>query len=121
MLPGLVKAGHIFLAQPPLYRLDIGKQVHWALDDQERDRIIADAASNAKVDISRFKGLGEMTAEELRETTMDKTRRRALRVIVEGELEADRVFSELMGKDPAPRYQFIMEQAPRADAVELDV
>ncbi len=121
MLPGLVKAGHIFLAQPPLYRIDIGKQVYWALDDEERDRIIADAASNAKVEISRFKGLGEMTAEELRETTLDKTRRRALRVVVEGELEADRVFSELMGKDPAARYRFIMEEAPQADAVELDV
>jgi len=121
MLPGLVRAGHVFLAQPPLYRLDIGKQVYWALDDEERDRIIADAPGNAKVEISRFKGLGEMTAEELRETTLDKTRRRALRVMIDGELEADRVFSELMGKDPAPRYQFIMEQAPAAEAVELDV
>ena len=121
MLPGLVKAGHVFLAQPPLYRLDIGKQVHWALDDEERDRIIADAPANAKVEISRFKGLGEMTADELRETTLDKTRRRALRVMIDGELEADRVFSELMGKDPAARYQFIMEKAPAADAVELDV
>ncbi|MGB8221458.1 MAG: DNA topoisomerase IV subunit B [Polyangiales bacterium] len=121
MLPGLVKAGHVFLAQPPLYRLDIGKQVHWALDEVERDRIIANAPGNAKVDISRFKGLGEMTAEELRETTLDKSRRRALRVMVDGELEADRVFSELMGKDPAARYEFIMEQAPQAEAVELDV
>ncbi|MGB3050448.1 MAG: DNA topoisomerase IV subunit B [Polyangiales bacterium] len=121
MLPGLVKAGHVYLAQPPLYRLDIGKQVHWALDDEERDRIIADAPGNAKVEISRFKGLGEMTAQELRETTMDKTRRRALRVMIDGELEADRVFSELMGKDPAARYQFIMEKAPAADAIELDV
>jgi DNA gyrase subunit B len=121
MLPGLVRAGHVFLAQPPLYRIDIGKQVHWALDDEERDRIIGDAPGNAKVEISRFKGLGEMTAEELRETTLDKTRRRALRVMIDGELEADRVFSELMGKDPAPRYRFIMEQAPQAEAVELDV
>ncbi len=121
MLPGLVRAGHVFLAQPPLYRLDIGKQVHWALDDEERDRIIAAAPANAKVEISRFKGLGEMTADELRETTLDKTRRRALRVMIDGELEADRVFSELMGKDPAPRYQFIMEQAPAAEALELDV
>jgi DNA gyrase subunit B len=121
MLPGLVRAGHIFLAQPPLYRIDIGKQVHWALDDEERDRIIGDAPGNAKVEISRFKGLGEMTADELRETTLDKTRRRALRVMVDGELEADRVFSELMGKDPAARYQFIMEQAPAAEAVELDI
>ncbi len=121
MLPGLVRAGHVFLAQPPLYRLDIGKQVHWALDDEERDRIIADAPGNAKVEISRFKGLGEMTADELRETTLDKTRRRALRVTVDGELEADRVFSELMGKDPSARFEFIMERAPQAEALELDV
>jgi len=121
MLPALIKGGHVFLAQPPLYRIDIGKEVHWALDDEERDRIIADAPKNAKIDISRFKGLGEMTAEELRETTLDKSRRRALRVTVDGELEADRVFSELMGKDPAARFEFIMEQAPQAEAVELDV
>ena len=121
LLPQLIKSGHVYLAQPPLYRLDIGKDVHWALDDEERDRIIADAPKNAKVEISRFKGLGEMTAEELKETTLDKTRRRALRVTVDGELEADRVFSELMGKDPSARFQFIMERAPQAEAVELDV
>jgi len=121
LLPQLIKAGHIYLAQPPLYRLDIGKDVHWALDDEERDRIIAEAPKNAKVDISRFKGLGEMTASELKETTLDKNRRRALRVMVDGELEADRVFSELMGKDPSARFSFIMERAPQAEAVELDV
>ena len=121
LLPQLIKAGHVYLAQPPLYRLDIGKDVHWALDDEERDRIIAEAPKNAKVDISRFKGLGEMTAAELKETTLDKNRRRALRVMVEGELEADRVFSELMGKDPSARFSFIMERAPQAEAVELDV
>jgi len=121
LLPQLIKAGHIYLAQPPLYRLDIGKDVHWALDDEERDAIIANAPKNAKIEISRFKGLGEMTAAELKETTLDRTRRRALRVTVDGELEADRVFSDLMGKDPAARFSFIMEQAPRAEAVELDV
>ncbi|MGB5313757.1 MAG: DNA topoisomerase IV subunit B, partial [Polyangiales bacterium] len=84
LLPQLIKAGHVYLAQPPLYRLDIGKDVHWALDDQERDRIISEAPKNAKVDISRFKGLGEMTAAELKETTLDKSRRRALRVMVDG-------------------------------------
>ncbi len=121
LLPGLIRAGHIFLAQPPLYRIDIGKEVHWALDDDERDRIISEAPKNAKIEISRFKGLGEMTAEELKETTLDKTRRRALRVTVDGELEADRIFSDLMGKDPSARFSFIMERAPQAEAVELDV
>ncbi len=121
MLPALVRAGHVYLAQPPLYRIDIGKEVHWALDDEERERIISEARGNAKVEISRFKGLGEMTADELRETTLDKSHRRALRVMVGGELEADRVFSELMGKDPSARFDFIMERAPQAEALELDV
>ena len=121
MLPGLVRAGHIYLAQPPLYRIDIGKDVHWAIDDQERDAIIGKAPKNAKADISRFKGLGEMTANELKETTLDRQRRRALRVTVEHELETDRTLSELMGKDPAARFSFIMEHAPKADAVELDL
>ncbi len=62
-----------------------------------------------------------MTAEELRETTLDPRRRRALRVTIDGELETDRVLNELMGKDPAPRYQFIMEHAPKASAEELDL
>ena len=119
MLPGLVRGGHIYLAQPPLYRIDIGKDVHWALDDEERNTIISRAAKNAKVDISRFKGLGEMTADELKLTTLDKQRRRALRVIIEGELETDQVISELMGKDASARFNFIMEHAPKVEALDL--
>ncbi len=121
MLPALIRGGHVFLAQPPLYRIDIGKDVFWALDDAERDKILRDAPKNAKPDISRFKGLGEMPAGDLKATTLDKHRRRALRVAIDHELEADRVMSELMGKDASARYAFIMEQAPRADAVDLDV
>jgi DNA gyrase subunit B len=121
MLPGLVKGGHIYLAQPPLYRIDAGKDTHWALDDAERDQILAKLPKNVKPEISRFKGLGEMTAEELRSTTLDPERRRALRVTIDGELDTDRVLSELMGRDPAARYQFIMEHAPRASAEDLDV
>ena len=121
MLPGLIRRGHIYLAQPPLYRIDIGKDVNWALDDAERDQIVAKARDNAKVEISRFKGLGEMTAEELRETTLDPRRRRAIRVMVDAEVETDRVVSDLMGKDTSARFQFIMERAPQAEALELDV
>ncbi len=121
MLPGLIKAGHIYLAQPPLYRIDHGKDVHWALDDVERDKILATFAANAKYEISRFKGLGEMTAPELWETTLDPMRRRVLRIKIEGELETDRVFHDLMGKDPQARYEYIMENAPTADAEELDL
>ncbi|MFW6085932.1 MAG: DNA gyrase/topoisomerase IV subunit B [Myxococcota bacterium] len=121
MLPGLLRGGHVFLAQPPLYRIDAAKETHWALDDVERDAILAKLPKNAKPEISRFKGLGEMTADELRSTTLDPRRRRALRVVVDGELETDRVLSELMGKDPETRFDFIMEHAPRAEAEELDL
>src|SRR5262245_4760255 len=117
-LGGLLRGGHVYLAQPPLYRIDIGKETYWALDDRERDRVLSQAPKNAKVDISRFKGLGEMPAEDLKATTLDIRRRRALRVVVEGEIETDRVLNELMGKDAQARFRFIMERAQNA---ELDV
>ncbi|MEO0323701.1 MAG: toprim domain-containing protein [Myxococcota bacterium] len=121
MLPGLVRAGNVYLSLPPLYRIDIGKETHWALDDADRDRVLAGANGRAKPDVSRFKGLGEMPASDLRETTLDPTRRRALRVVIDGALETDQLIGELMGRDAAPRYRFIMEHAPRADADDLDL
>ncbi|NOY90377.1 MAG: type IIA DNA topoisomerase subunit B [Deltaproteobacteria bacterium] len=120
-LPALIRGGHIFLAQPPLYRIDAAKQTYWALDDAERDKVLASLPGNVKPQISRFKGLGEMTAEELKGTTLDRTRRRVLRVRVDGELETDRLLHELMGKDPQGRYEMIMELAPRVDADDLDL
>jgi len=117
-LPGLVRGGHIYIAQPPLFRIDAGKETYWALDDQERDRILAALPKTVKPDISRFKGLGEMPAEDLKATTLDIRRRRALRVIIEGELETDRILNELMGKDAQARFRFITERAQNA---EIDV
>jgi DNA gyrase subunit B len=106
---------------PPLYRIDAGKQTHWALDDAEKERVLAALPKNVKPDISRFKGLGEMAAEELKQTTLDPRRRRALKVMIDSEVETDRVMNDLMGKDPSARYRFIMEAAPSADADDLDV
>lgn len=120
-LPGLLRGGHVYLSQPPLYRVDAGQQTHWALDDEERDRILGGLPGNVKPQISRFKGLGEMPASDLKATTLDPTRRRALRVVIDGEVETDRVLNQLMGKDPAARYRFIMDHAPRAQSEELDV
>src|SRR5512140_437186 len=117
-LPGLIRGGHVYLAQPPLYRIDAGKETYWALDDAERDRIIASLPKNAKPEISRFKGLGEMPAEDLKATTLDVRRRRPLRVVVGDPLEADRVVNELMGKDAQARFRFIMD---RASLAEIDV
>ena len=120
-LQGLLKNGYIYIAMPPLYRIDAGKDTHWALDDAEKERILAGLPKNVKPDISRFKGLGEMSADELKQTTLDPRRRRALRVVIDSEIEADRVMNELMGKDPQARYHFIMERAKEADVDDLDV
>jgi DNA gyrase subunit B len=120
-LPDLVRAGHVYLAQPPLYRIDAGKETYWALDDAERDRVLAGLPKNVKPEISRFKGLGEMTAEELRDTTLDPRRRRSLRVQIPEDETVDRVLNDLMGKDASARFHFIMQYAPRADVLDLDL
>jgi DNA gyrase subunit B len=120
-LPGLLRGGHVYLACPPLYRIDAGDETHWALDERERDAILAGLPKTVKPQISRFKGLGEMPPEELKATTLDPARRRALRIVIDGEIETDRVLNQLMGKDPQARFRFIMERAGAAEAEELDV
>ncbi len=120
-MPALIRAGHVYLAQPPLYRIDVGKQTYWALDDAERDKILATkVAKNQKPDISRFKGLGEMMPAVLKETTLDPRRRTLLRIAIDDEAETERQLGELMGKDAGARFRFIMERAREAD-VEIDV
>lgn len=117
-LPQLIRDGHIYVAVPPLYRLDIAKSTFWAADDADRDRILA-KHKNARAEITRFKGLGEMMPQVLWETTLNPTTRRLLLVRVSDQLETDRVMSELMGKDPMARFRFIMDRAEQVN--ELDV
>ncbi len=121
-LPQLMVNGKIFLAQPPLYRIDIGKETFWALDDAQRDAILKQHAKNghrATPEITRFKGLGEMMPKVLWETTLNPRTRRLLRVEVADQIVTDRVINELMGKDASARFRFIMERADEAE--ELDV
>jgi DNA gyrase subunit B len=121
-LPQLMFNGKIFLAQPPLYRIDIGKETLWALDDAQRDAILKQHAKNghrATPEITRFKGLGEMMPKVLWETTLNPRTRRLLRVEVADQIVTDRVINELMGKDASARFRFIMERADEAE--ELDV
>jgi DNA gyrase subunit B len=119
-MPGLITAGCVYLAQPPLYRIDIGKESFWALDDGHRDRLLKQHGNGrAKAEITRFKGLGEMMPKVLWETTMNPRTRRLLRVDIADQLITDRVINELMGKDPSARFRFIMERAELAE--ELDV
>jgi DNA gyrase subunit B len=111
----LIEGGFVYLAQPPLFRVDHGKETYWALDDADRDRIVASLPKNAKPDIMRFKGLGEMQAEELKRTTLDPATRRLLRVTVSNFEETDKILTDLMGKDVEARFKFIMERAAQAD------
>jgi len=119
---GLIDHGHVYLAQPPLYRIDVGKQTFWALDDEHRDRILkTEVKGNAKPSITRFKGLGEMNPETLKMTTLEPKTRSALRVRVPDaeRLTTDTVISELMGKDVAARFKLITENA--GEIGDLDV
>jgi DNA gyrase subunit B len=114
-LTDLIKQGFVYIAQPPLFRIDHGKETHWALDEDDRERIVASLPKNARPDIMRFKGLGEMQPEELKRTTLDPRSRRLLRVTIANLEETDRVLTELMGKDVEARFKFIMERAAQAD------
>ncbi len=120
-MPELIRKGHVYLAQPPLYRINVGQETYWARDDQHKDEILAGLKANAKPDITRFKGLGEMDAQVLAKTTLDPRNRTLLKVQIDSNLDADAAFVELLGKDSASRYKFIMEKADQAAAEELDV
>jgi DNA gyrase subunit B/topoisomerase-4 subunit B len=116
----LIREGRVFIAQPPLYRIDIGKETFWALDDAEKERIMKEKVKgNAKPSVMRFKGLGEMTADQLKDTTLNPKTRISLKVMVDNELETDRTINDLLGKDVGARFQFIMERA--ASVKDLDV
>ena len=118
-LPQLIANGTVYLAQPPLYRIDIGKDTHWALDDAQKDAILKQKNGRGTPEITRFKGLGEMMPKVLWETTLNPRTRRLLRVEVTDQIVTDRVINELMGKDASARFRFIMERADEAE--ELDV
>jgi DNA gyrase subunit B/topoisomerase-4 subunit B len=118
-MPALITNGKLYLAQPPLYRIDVGKETTWALDDRQKDDIVKRSAGKGKIEITRFKGLGEMMPKVLWETTLNPRTRRLLRVSIDDQIATDRVINELMGKDASARFKFIMEHAEEME--ELDV
>ena len=109
-LPKIIEEGHLFIAQPPLYRIDAGKKIFYALSDEEKDEIIEGLNGTAH-EIGRFKGLGEMPASDLKETTMSKKSRSLIRVTLDSAERASKTVNQLMGKNAESRFKFIKERA----------
>ncbi len=116
-MPELINQGKVFLAMPPLYKIEAGKDVFYAMDEMEKEKALA-KLNGKKYEVSRFKGLGEMSPETLKETTMDQKTRTLLRVQVLDHKATGETFERLMGKDPKARFVFIKE---RAEFAELDI
>lgn len=126
-MPQIIKGGHLYLAQPPLYRITQNNKTYYAQDDESKEKLVAELSKGrGKLEIGRFKGLGEMTAPQLKETTMDPTKRRLLKVVIAEDMKEDTAerVAQLMGKKPELRFQFIQEQTAlhgKALADALDV
>ncbi|HBJ92227.1 MAG TPA: DNA topoisomerase IV subunit B, partial [Hyphomonadaceae bacterium] len=121
MMPELVHSGRLFLAMPPLYRLTSGGKTVYAMDDAHKDEILASTFKNKKVDLGRFKGLGEMMPAQLKETTMNPATRTLARVVIpeHTEIAPDDLVETLMGRKAELRFQFIQENAQFVE--ELDI
>jgi DNA gyrase subunit B/topoisomerase-4 subunit B len=120
----LIEEGFVFIAQPPLYRIDAAKNTWWALDDEDRARITADIKKrnkNTKIELQRFKGLGEMMPQTLKDTTLDPEKRRLLKVTIPDaeRMVTEQTISQLMGKDASARFDFIMNNVNEVQ--DLDV
>jgi topoisomerase-4 subunit B len=122
-MPKLIDKGHLYLAIPPLYRISQGAKSAYARDDADKERIIKTVFKNGKVEIGRFKGLGEMMPAQLKETTMDPKKRTLLRVAIldEARESTGDTVERLMGNKPEARFAFITERASFADGTELDI
>jgi DNA gyrase subunit B len=109
-LPDLIEKGHIYFAMPPLYKISIGKKIEYAYDDEERDQLLNTLFKGKKPSIQRYKGLGEMNSTQLWDTTMNPDSRKITQIELQDAVEADEIFTTLMGEKVAPRKAFIKEK-----------
>ncbi|MCL5264994.1 MAG: DNA topoisomerase (ATP-hydrolyzing) subunit B [Chloroflexi bacterium] len=114
----LISGGHLYIAQPPLYRIQAGKEHHWIYSDKEKDEVLARYNGN-NVSVQRYKGLGEMNPQQLWDTTMDPAQRTVLQVTVEDAVEADEIFDMLMGESVPPRKRFIQKYAKNVRNLDI--
>jgi DNA gyrase subunit B len=118
-MPGLVEAGNVYIAQPPLYKLKSGKEERYVYSDAEKDSVVQEWAEKKNIAIQRYKGLGEMNPDQLAETTMNPATRTLLQVKLEDVVEADRIFTILMGEEVEPRRKFIEDNATKVKFLDV--
>ena len=116
----LIVGGYVYIAQPPLYRISKGKNIHYAYNDIQKEKIMIELKTEGtKIDLSRYKGLGEMNANQLWETTMNPKNRTLYKVTIEQLKDPNKVFSDLMGDDVEPRKEFIIQNALNAQNIDI--
>lgn len=120
-LPDLITNGHIYIAQPPLYQIKQGTDRHWALDDDEKSHILDQLDGRTDIKVSRFKGLGEMMQDVLKETTLDPSNRHLIQVSIDDMSETDEIVSHLMGRSSQKRHDMISDHFDSLDQLDLDV
>jgi DNA gyrase subunit B len=118
-MPDLIHNGHLYIAQPPLYRITATKYEKWVYNDDEKDEVLKELKGSKRVSMQRYKGLGEMNSGQLWETTMDPTTRTLLQVSVEDAARADQTFSTLMGEEVLPRKTFIQTHAKSVKNLDI--
>ena len=118
-MPELIRQGYVYAAQPPLFQVKQGKDIYYTYSDREQDALLAKLNGKGKINIQRYKGLGEMDAEQLYDTTMSFEHRTLIQITIDDATRADEIFSTLMGDKVAPRKKFIEENAKYVKNIDI--